>query len=278
MHEHLFHSPTPSPSRSRPTIVFGGTCGLFGSAQGVIRRAQDYGYFAVDLDLRHALCSPSSSAVRIMSDDAVLRIRSIWLPATVSGPLLSRRLERLTGFLRLAQQELGLRNIIIAAASPTTRRGTPLLPVAREAVAGGHGAVRLAMGVRADRSMHSLESTALARRVAEEWNLDLALDVAGPVPAGWEAEAAVSRLLPRLAVVRLCGWLPTQLTHQDNGPLRIAARSMAMLADQGYAGLLSVVPTRGMRALAEYQHDLQRRYEIGPYNADSPARTYFDLP
>jgi hypothetical protein len=278
MHEYLFHSPTPSPSRSRPTIAYGGSSGLFGSAQGVIRRAQDDGYLAIDLDMRHAFSSPSPSAVRSLSDDAVLRIRSIWLPATMNGPLLSRRLERLTGFLRLAQQELGLRNIVIAGASQASRRGTPLLPVARRAVAGAHGAVRLAMGVRADRSMHSLESTTLARRVAEEWNLDLALDVAGPVPAGWEAEAAVSRLLPRLSVVRLCGWLPSHFTHEDDGPTRIAARSMSMLADQGYSGLLSVVPTRSMRALADYQHDLQRRYESGPHSADTPARTYFDLP
>ncbi|HVL25499.1 MAG TPA: hypothetical protein VM450_15535 [Thermomicrobiales bacterium] len=251
---------------------------MFGATQRPVRQARQDGYLALDLDLRHMLIPPSADAIRTSLDSQVVRVRSVWLPATLSGPLSAQRGDRLAGFLRLAQRELGLRHMIIEGASQATRAGVPLLPLAREVAREQSGMVRLGLGVRADRSMHSLDSTALARRVAEEWELDLALDVAGPVPPGWEAEAAVVRLMPRLAVVRLCGWLPLQYAHEDGSPTRIAARTMSMLADQGYAGLLSIVPTRNRRPSTDYQHDLQRRYDAGPHSADAPARTHFDLP
>jgi len=278
MYTHEFHRPAKPRPRSRPTIVFGGSAGLFGGAQRAIRQAVQDGYLAVDLDLRHAILAPSMDAIRLDLEPRVMRVRSIWLPATLSGPFTGHRMDRLEAFLRLAQRDLGLRHIIIEGASQATRAGAPILPMAQEVAQEQKGMVRLGFGVRADRSLHSLDSTRLARRVAEEWDLDLALDVAGPVPPGWEAEAAVARLLPRLAVVRLCGWLPMQFVHEDGSPTRIAARTMAMLADQGYAGLLSIVPTRHRRPSTDYQHDLQRRYDSGPHSADTPARTYFDLP
>jgi len=274
----MFHSSPPPQPRRRPTIVFGGSASILGSPRRTIRQAHHEGYLALDLDLRNALVAPSPTAFRSLADDQVLRIRSVWLPPAVGGPFLERRLDRLTAFIRHAQQELGLRHVVIAGANRTTAGGTSMLQLVQAVFAGEQGSVRLALGVRADRSLHPLHGTALARRTAEEWDMDLALDVAGPVPPGWEAEAAVARLLPRLTVVRLCGWLPTQVVHVDESPTRIAARSMAMLADQGYAGLLSIVPTRHRRPSTDYQHDLQRRYDVGPHSADAPAWTHLDLP
>ena len=41
------------------------------------------------------------------------------------------------------------------------------------------------------------------RRLAEEWDFDLALDLCGPIDPTWESEAAISKLMPRLTLVRI---------------------------------------------------------------------------
>jgi hypothetical protein len=263
-----------SHPQGRPTLLFGGSVGVFGSPQRAVRVAHREGYLAVDLDMRHAWLPPTPSAIEALGHDRLVRIRSVWLPAAMSGPLLAQRLDRLTSFLSLAEARLGLRQVIIAGTT-SSRGGTSILRIVRGGVGGN---IRLAIGVRADRSINSLTSTAHARRVAEEWDLDLALDISGPVPPGWEAEAAVMRMAPRLTLVRLCGWLPGASADVNESPTRIAARSIAMLADQSYSGLVSVVPTRNRHGLDDYQHDLHRRYRLGPSSTDTPARTYFDLP
>lgn len=274
MYSHQFDMSAGSYPQGRPTILFGGAVGVFGSPQRAVRLAQREGYLAIDLDMRHGWLPPSPSASEALGRDRLVRIRSIWLPASIGGPLVAPRIDRLIGFLRLAEARLGLRQVVIAGTT-SSNGGTSLLRVVR----GGTGAnIRLAVGVRADRTINSLTSTAHARRVAEEWDLDLALDLSGPIPPGWEAEAAVMRMLPRLTLVRLCGWLPGASADVNESPTRIAARSIAMLADQGYAGLVSIVQTRNRHALDDYQRDLHRRYRLGPSSTDTPARTYFDLP
>jgi len=272
---HLFHSSSGAQPQGRPTILYGGAIGLLGSPQRVARSAHREGYLAIDLDLRHRWLPPSPDALANLAGGGIIRVRSLWLPATMGGPLLASRIERLRGFVRFARERLGLRQVVIASAVSGTG-GTSLLQAIRGMEDGDK--LRLGIGVRADRSVHSLTTTAHARRVAEEWDLDLALDLAGPVPPGWEAEAAIMRMLPRLTLVRLCGWLPGLSADVDESPTRIAHRSITMLADQGYTGLLSIVPTRNRHPLDDYQHDLQRRYHLGPSSTDMPARTYFDLP
>lgn len=269
---YLFHSSSGAQPQGRPTLLYGGALGPLGSPPRVARSAHREGYLAIDLDMRHRWLPPSPSA---LADDGVVRIRSLWLPATIGGPFQSHRVERLRAFVSFARERLGLRKVVIAS-GVSGSGGTSLLQVIRlmEDASG----VRLGLGVRADRSVDSLTTTAHARRVAEEWDLDLALDLAGPVPPGWEAEAAIVRMLPRLVLVRLCGWLPGLSADVDESPTRIAHRSVTMLADQGYTGLLSIVPTRNQHPLDDYQHDLQRRYHFGPSSTDMPARTYFDLP
>jgi hypothetical protein len=274
MYGHQFDMSAGSHPQGRPTILFGGSVGVFGSPQRAVRLAHREGYLAVDLDMRHGWLPPAPAATDALGRDRLVRLRSVWLPAAMNGPLLTHRLDRLTTFLRLAEARLGLRQVIVAG-STSSGGGTSLLRVVRGSVGAN---VRLAIGVRADRTINSLTSTAHARRVAEEWDLDLALDLSGPIPPGWEAEAAVMRMVPRLTLVRLCGWLPGASVDVNESPTRIAARSIAMLADQGYAGLVSIVPTRNHHALDDYQHDIHRRYRLGPSSTDTPARTYFDLP
>jgi len=84
-----------------------------------------------------------------------------------------------------------------------------------------------------------LAQLTLLRRLAAEWEFDLAFDLAGRVDPRWEAEAAVVRLGSRLRVVRIGGavlkgsWAP---------PARLAARTMTAALHSPDLLLLSLVP------------------------------------
>ena len=274
MYSHPFHISRRTPAQRRPTILFGASLGLLGSPGRAIRTAEREGYLGIDLDMRNRWLAPDVATMRALHAHHVVRVRCVWLPASIRGPLAAYRVDRLTAFLRLAEKELGLRQVVVGGAASAPAQGIPMLQMLQQSGI----LARIAIGVRADHTVHSLAGTTQARRIAEEWDLDLALDLSGPVPPGWEAEAAVMRMLSRLTIVRLCGWLPGAGADVNESPTRIAARSIAMLADQGFSGLLSIVPTRNRYPLEDYQHDLQRRYWLGPQNTDLPANTHFDLP
>ena len=141
----------------------------------------------------------------------------------------------------------------------------------RELTTGNMGTqLRLAVAVdaatlAASRSQRSaLQSI---RRMAEEWDLEIALDLTVPTNSAWEAEAAVLRLLPRLRLVRL----PCRTENVADAGARIVERTVAMLADQGFAGTFSLLPPPATllrvhpgrdaeHALRTYQ-DIIARYE-----------------
>lgn len=77
------------------------------------------------------------------------------------------------------------------------------------------------------------------RRFAEEWDVDIALDLSAPVDRFWEAEAAIWRLTPRLQIVRF-GALNARFGRRTEP--RLAARVLAALADGGYAGRIAIAP------------------------------------
>jgi hypothetical protein len=104
--------------------------------------------------------------------------------------------------------------------------------------------LRFALGVRAatlQRGHDQLNQLAVLRHAAEEWDLDLALDLDGNVPLTLEAEAAVLRMLPRLVLVRIPSWVSPAGDLNTDDP--ISRRVVAILADQGYAGTISIVPS-----------------------------------
>lgn len=74
------------------------------------------------------------------------------------------------------------------------------------ALAGETGPPRVALGMRSTRLVggrrHLATLTAI-RRLAEEWNLGIALDLTGGFDPQWEAEAAIVRLGKRLVLLRV---------------------------------------------------------------------------
>ncbi len=105
---------------------------------------------------------------------------------------------------------------------------------------------QIAIGLRSrdlEGTRDHLFALAALRRYAEEWDFQLALDVSGRIDPAWEVEAALMRLLPRLALVRLRWPL---CPHAQHGPDCTTARTVATLKDLRFTGNIAIVPSVGM--------------------------------
>jgi hypothetical protein len=140
---------------------------------------------------------------------------------------------------------MGLRTVVLPHSADVSR-GTFLGAELRKRMRTiAHGSVRLAFGVRGTmvyRGHDQLAQLQTLRHAAEEWDLDIALDLAGEVPHYLEAEAAVLRLLPKLTLVRIPSWVSA--TGELNRDDPISRRVVSILVDQGYSGLISIIPPR----------------------------------
>ncbi len=242
-----FHPRSDHESRStgRPTILLGAEASRFGTVQGSVRDMSEQRFFAADLDLRSAWLAPSWSRLAADASRSMIRVRSVWVAGTMVGPASRSRLLRLTTLLRGCKDELGLRTIVIPRAAHL-RGGSSIGPSIKEIVSDrSKTSARIAIGIRGidlvDDRRH-LDQLSATRRMAEEWDLDIALDLTGNVSMNWEAEAAILRLLPRLTLVRLHPWIGTDGAGSSEGRQSIAGRTIAMLVDQGYAGNISLAP------------------------------------
>lgn len=236
--------PPENPVR-RPTVVAGVGPSWTGSLGKALAQAEAHQFFAVDLDLRRALVPPSLASIASQARTGVVRVRSVWVPGSITGLLAHRRAEDLWRFLDHAGEEMGMRTVVLPRSAEVTR-GTFLGAELRKRMqATAHGAVRLAIGVRGSvvyRGHDQLAQLQSLRHTAEEWDLDIALDLAGNVPHYLEAEAAVLRLLPRLTVVRIPSWVSPSGELNTDDP--ISRRVVSILADQGYTGTISIIPAR----------------------------------
>ncbi|MGC4104962.1 MAG: hypothetical protein QM753_01230 [Thermomicrobiales bacterium] len=231
---------TPPPGR--PTIVLGGAPSVFGSATNALAVTASGPFYALDLDLRDAWLPPAWNQIAAHHAQSTVRLRSLWLPPTLTGFNVERRHARITDLIAHGRDDLGLREVIVPRLSAETP-GINLAAEVRTFTKASNGVVRLAIGIRAAAIMRHadhLDRIAAIRRTIEEWELGVALDLTGDVPSGWEAEAAIVRLIRRLTLVRLEPWLlPTGQPDLSPAGL-LAARSLSMLADQGYTGIISL--------------------------------------
>ena len=235
------NSSNPRPPFRRPTILIGTDTTMLGRAMISASQAATAGLYGLDLDLRRAWRSPDPDT---LDDDSSSRIRSVWLPAQYTGPFCERRAERLADFLEQAATRHGLRSIVMPKPGTSKTQGVHLGRIARDIAArtGARIALRLGAETLLERSGSHLEHVANMRRIAEEWEMDIALDLTAPDIERWEAEAALVRLFPRLALVRI------RPAHDSDGlpattpESRASLRTIGMLADQGYSGVISIAP------------------------------------
>jgi hypothetical protein len=265
----------------RPILAYGTTPGRFGHLGKGLYAAQNAGLLALDVDLRDAWFLPSPTATALETARHIIRIRSIWLPSGVRGWFAQRRMDALGDFLRQAKQEFGLRSLIL----PRSQEGEDLTLInklARDVAAVKTGTdVRLVLGLRAGDFRHDrwhLDQLTSLRRMAEEWDLDLALDLTGNVSLAWEAEAAIVRVFPRLVSVRLGQWRRDDGMLVSNQTGQIAGRTIAMLADQGYTGVISICTEprsqEACTAIATHQkQDILQRYAPDELPAPAPQDT-----
>lgn len=242
-----FHSPQNQAFRpaGRPTILLGAQASRLGTIDGIVRDMSEQQFFATDLDLRSTWIAPSWTRVATDASRSMMRVRSAWIAGVITGPAARSRLLRLETLLRGCKDELGLRTIVIPRAAHL-RRGSSIGPSIKEIVADRTKAsARVAVGIRAidyANDRRHLDELVATRRMAEEWDLDIALDLTGNVSLSWEAEAAIVRLMPRLTLVRLHSWIGVSGMDRSRERQAIALRTIAMLADQGYAGSISLLP------------------------------------
>ncbi|MDQ3443622.1 MAG: hypothetical protein M3490_08450 [Chloroflexota bacterium] len=238
-------SPPPEIPARRPTIVAGAGTSWYGSLGKALAHAEAHQFFGVDLDQRRALVSPSVASVATLAQTGVVRLRSIWIPGSISGPFVEQRTAGLWHFLEYAAEHMGLRTVVLPRSSEIGRGMFLGADLRKRMQSTAHGAVRLAIGVKGStvyRGHDQLTQLQTLRHTAEEWDLDIALDLSGNVPHYLEAEAAVLRLLPRLTVVRIPSWVSASGELNTNDP--ISRRVVSILADQGYAGTISIIPAR----------------------------------
>lgn len=251
-------------SAGRPIVAIAGRPTLSGHLGRVATTAKAAGFHAIDLDLTGVMLPPRWPEPAQGQDWAGLRIRSCWLPATVGGPFARRRATALLEFLQRGRDEVGLRTLVLPRSA--AGRGLPMAATIRELTQGNTGTrLRLAVAVdAASLAASASQRTALQsiRRLAEEWDLDIALDLTTPTRSAWEAEAAVLRLLPRLQLVRL----PCRNETVVDTSARVVERTVAMLADQSYGGTLSLMTPASLLSRNQPTHD-----------AEVTLRTYHDI-
>jgi hypothetical protein len=235
------------PPFRRPTVLIGADATALGQLTITPAQAAAVGMYGVDLDLRRAWLPPAEDELDRL---ATTRVRSVWLPSHYAGPFAELRAARLRGFLTRAAARSGLRTIVLPTVGTGGARNVSIGRIARQLA--DLQPVRIAIAIDAGETLKRpgshLAHVANVRRVAEEWDLDIALDLSVGETDHWEAEAALMRLFPRLALVRLLPFHVASGAHAQTPVAAMSLRSVAMLADQAYAGLVSITP--GPRAPA----------------------------
>jgi hypothetical protein len=272
--------PIPHEPSRRPTIVLATTPGRFGSLNGSLRLATTSGLIAIDLDVRSAWRMPSVDQLRIAHRSEPVRIRSLWLPSTLTGMFARVRTDDLSELMRVARDDFGLQTLILPRDRVGNSESALHLRTARDLAQRRTGRkVRLALGLQASDFRHDrwhLDQLLGLRRMAEEWDLDLALDLSGNVAPTWEAEAAVLRVLPALSVVRLGQWRRADGGMIASQEAQVAHRTIAILADQGFAGTIAIgAQAKSESGIAWQQQDILRRYT---QETPSPTPVREDIP
>ncbi len=212
--------------------------------QTAFRIAADARVDGVDLDLSGHLPLPPPERLASWSADRATPIRSIWMPRVLPGPLARWRREVTSAHAANVARATGVPTVIVDVRPGAEMRFSraALAEVAEPIRMHVGPTARVAIALRARHlggGREHLAQVVLLRRLAEEWDLDLALDLLGPINLGWEAEAAVTRLLPRLAVIRVGFMTPRRSVP---GRPRLTARALAAALDGGFGGAVAVAP------------------------------------
>ncbi len=205
------------------------------------------GLDGLDVDISHGSMSLRPDQLAERAAAAGASIRSVWLPP--SGPPLPkrpwlghRRHRRQLGWEVVEAGSVG--TVVVERPTHGPDRMAGLIPVGIASIRTSvPSKTRIAIGLRSS-DLHGTRDDLIAlaalRRYAEEWDVQLAIDLSGRVDPAWEVEAALMRLLPRLSVIRLR--LPG-FSEGRHGLDRTTARAVATLTDLRFTGTVAIVPS-----------------------------------
>ena len=205
------------------------------------RIARDAGVDGVDLDLSGQPL-PRPGRLLATAERLDVPIRSIWVPR--SGIWTGWRFEYgMAAAAALANATAANWLVIDAPAAVNGAFPLAMLTARTEAL---RARLTSPIGVVVAMRPRQLEGgrrhlvlmTAL-RRMAEEWEFDVALDLVGVIDPRWEAEAVVSRLGNRLRMIRVGSDV---VREPGNGRNRASVRALAAAIDGGHLNRFAIVP------------------------------------
>jgi len=192
----------------------------------------------IDLDVTGRRFS-DVERLRQALNDANVSVRAIWLPDR-EDVTFARRQKALPDLVGRLAEAIIPESIVVDR--PMNRADFPQAQLLRDLRSSIRPQTRIVYVIRpsalAGTRDHLADLTAL-RRNAEEWDIDLALDLHGTINPKWEAEAAITKLRSRLTVVRF-GPLPSH--PPGRGRERATTRVLATLADSLYEGVIVISP------------------------------------
>lgn len=224
-----------------PVLTLSTRCSRTLRLSTVARVARDADLDGLDIDPSEAVL-PGPSALATVSEKFALPIRSVWLPAP-SVWMGWRRKHARDAMLAAARASFASVVVVDLPLGSDRRPSRSLLTSTTEAFrASVRPGTRICVGLRPRQleggRAHLVELTAL-RRLAEEWDFEIALDLAGPIDPRWEAEAAIARLGARLGLMRL---ETEAVTGPPFGRCRAAARALSAAIDGGHPTEYALVP------------------------------------
>ena len=191
---------------------------------------------AVAMDHRHLLPGPWHPPIHTTVD-------SLWLPVAPGRLLSEWRRGRLVG----TASGFTTPRLVVPWAVGSGKDGERQASAGLIAELNRHvTAGRITLAISPD-NRHPVREQLMAmsalRRLAEEWDYDIALDLSGRHDGPWEAEAALHRLMPRLTTVRIgplsrVGWTVST-------DLRLANRVLTAARDIAFTGTFVITSSEG---------------------------------
>ena len=202
----------------------------------VQRAAAQAGIGSLDVDATSALGGWLAARMGV-ADEMYVPISSLWLPANeLRSPRSRSLLERISEL----QPDAAPSVVVTLPAGTTLHELTRNLELARWLTQGWRVVLGLpSTGLKGGRP-HLVQLGGI-RRFAEEWDLSVAVDLAGQFDPTWEAEAAIARLGERLRLLRISASAPSRAAV---GRDRVACRALHAAIDSDYGIDVAVAPAR----------------------------------
>jgi hypothetical protein len=196
------------------------------------------GVDGLDVDATSALGRWLAARVRV-PDVAYVPVRTMWLAA---GELRSSRSRRLIEAMRQNQPDAPPRVVATLPTGATLHELTRHLDLADWLTHSSHVVLGIPPTALRGGRPHLVQLGGI-RRLAEEWDLSVAVDLSGQFDPTWEAEAAIARLGERLCLLRISASAPSRAAV---GRDRVACRALHAAMDGDHVLEVAIAPARSI--------------------------------